>query len=151
MKKLLLILLVMLFSVSLSQADTLDSTFAFINIQADNDEKVLGNYGLGIPLSDKLMMFSYVTAGEYNQASIDIGYFIKKSKLSFIIIAGPNIDWTEKVNDPVVYLVGASGAVITYSLKDYGLQLYYKYNFSFEDNNAYQDGYKFGAGFFISL
>ena len=150
MKRLLLILM-MVFLISTVQSAPLDSSFLFVNYQIDDADLSAINYGVGLPGED-FIIFTHTTVGEQSEVEVDIGYYLKKSQLSLILITGAGSDWTTINDDPVTYLIGATGVVLTYAFNDeFGLQFWSKYKYNFDAFDAYQDGYIYGAGLFFGL
>ena len=158
MKKLILVFVLLLLVPAISIGQTIEKpTYVFLNFQVDdNYDKFATNVGFGKSLGSGLYGFSYTTIGEYGSLSYELGYMLKQSEGVFIaLLAGPNVDWVDVVDDPIVYIVGAGGAVVGYTAKtdkiSYGVHFMSKYKFSFEEDNIYQDGYYLGLGFHIGI
>lgn len=151
MKKLLLILLVCVLSVSV-QAQEKSKTVVFGGI--NYDETVVLSAGVAIPLMGDLYEFTYTNIGEYGSLSAEIGYMFDFGSFYLAPLAGPTIDWMEPEEEMpmLAYIVGSSGLVFCKDFSDtFGLWGYGKYKFKFVDETMYQEGYVFGVGLFIKI
>jgi len=158
MKRVLMILALALFIPVMGMCQTTEKpTYVFLNFQIDDNYDMFAtNVGFGKYLGSGLYGFSYTTVGEYGSLSYELGYMLKQSEGLFVaLLAGPNVDWIDVVDDPIVYIVGAGGAVAGYTVKtdklSYGVHFMSKYKFSFEGDNIYQDGYYLGLGFHLGI
>lgn len=66
-------------------------------------------------------------------------------------LAGPNVDWVDtQPQSGLAYLSGAAGGLLCYDVsEDVGLWGYSKFNYTFEADNLYRDGWQGGGGLYV--
>lgn len=137
-----------------------------IGVQAQEQTMMFGGFnhntqsgfimGGGYQITNNVWQFMYNELGREGEVNIETAYMIsvpaatgwETKGLYFGLLAGGGNDWTELSS----YVTGATGAVAAYdfSVKT-GLWAYGKYKFSFKENDLYEDGVAFGAGFYFRL
>lgn len=148
MKKLLITLLAVTMVAGTINAQTTPGLIGFAGARYD-DGFVL-SYGLEIPISGSLSAINYVDWGKYGSVNAEVAFTMKPFTGTYIkLLAGPDATWIDPQDNPVVYLVGAAGAVVA---KDFspkvGGWFYGKYKFKFDNGAGFQNGSDFGAGLF---
>ena len=114
--------------------------------------EAVGSFGFGRRLGGKVWLFSVNDFGAYASAGVEVAYLWRVVALNFGLIAGPNVDTVPVASeaDPISYLVGAGGALLTYHLeKPAGVWAYYKRKISLGDQTEYDVSHNFGGGFYL--
>ena len=161
MKKLLLIVALLIIlpgSLTVAQSMTGSGSVMFTGVRYDDG--IVATMGYGHRITGNTWTFQYMDVGggleQRGSWSSEIGafYTFKNSGLSIGGIAGPGVDWVnfERGDDenPVAYLIGSVGGILSYRLSDWGLAIWGKYRFN-PEKNEYVDGETFGAVVFLDL
>ena len=148
MKKLLITLLAISLVAGICNAQTTPGLIGFAG--ARYDDGLVLSYGLEIPISGNLSAINYVDWGKYGSVNAEVAFTMKPFAGTYIkLLAGPDATWIDPQDNPVVYLVGAAGAVVA---KDFSSKVggwfYGKYKFKFDNGAGFQNGSDFGAGLF---
>ncbi len=150
----LLLTLALLFGSAVSSAET-DANLFWIGAEYNDGMKV--EFGLGKDLGVGFLGGHIWGFGKANISAESWLHgeaallFVFKDKFYIGPLAGPNVDWV--VNPPtsgLAYLSGAGGVLAGYDIDvKHGLWACAKYQYTFEADNMYRDGWLVGAGGYI--
>jgi len=119
------------------------------------DGKTVASYGVGRQLGDHLWLFTINDYGVYTSTALELAYvFNVAGPVSFGILAGPNVDFVnvETEPDPIAYLLGAGGGLLSLEFKHSGgLWAYWKKKFKLGEQDGYLFGSQFGAGAYLRI
>ena len=115
------------------------------------------DFGFSFPITGNLYTFTSVMGGDFGGSlNGKLAYLVTPTSSAgayFGLTAGPEVNWInipEDNQDPMAYIVGATGLMGGYSFENWGLFLQGERAFSLE-NNAFPNGYTFRAGIHINL
>lgn len=154
--KYLVFLLVLLPVVVFAQVDTAETKQIFTGVKYDDG--TFYSVGFGYNLSNNIWLIQYNDFGEYQSFDSEIAYLFNidaiTSKLSFGPIAGPNVDRVDAVDpeENVTYLVGSSGAIVKYDIsKNMGVFGLFKYKYSVDKEDNFENTYVYGMNFYYGF
>ena len=127
----------------------------FIGARSVEGERV-SSYGVGLQLSPHFWLFNINDYGIYGSVAVEVALLYSSGRFAFGPIAGINADQVpvDTEPDPVTYLLGASGGLITAEIatiadRRIGGWAYYKWKVPFGEQDEYKVDHNFGAGIFI--
>lgn len=162
MKKLSLVLTFLLVF-SLTSFAQEKSNIGFGGGRYDSDEGFIVNVGYGRQISGPLWTLGYFDLGLDRDIGAEVGVFtslkfIQDTKLfrnlGIGLLAGPGVDWIGDGNGEEVdftsYFRGAGGGIFYYNITQiFGISVFGKYKFSFDNQNQYVSGWIAGANAFL--
>ena len=137
-----------------NQPDSASPGKAFL-VGARNVEGVtVASYGVGLEVANNVWLFNINDYGLYSSVSVEVALLFYAGRFAFGPIAGFNADQVPVATeaDPITYLLGASGGLITVqATRKLGAWAYYKYKVKLGAQDEYNIDHNFGAGLYMLL
>lgn len=132
--------------------DTTERLQAFFVGARNVEGTTSGSYGVGLEIIDNVWLFNINDYGLYSSVSVEVALLFYSGRFAFGPLAGFNADQVSVTTeaDPITYLLGASGGVVTFRATErIGAWAYYKYKVKLGLQDEYKVDHNFGGGMFM--